>query len=277
MAPDLTQLGDGLNASLATPTLNNDPQATINPSFIMGFASPLVMDASSRDITGTNEDSRMRESKSLYSSKSSNSTSPALLDNIGPNDQFEVSQTQESHETYLLAHTINRPLHSSHTPDQLPTEAVLSTHINVRASLSRALSDCASKSSQAVTFPNKDAMALKNAESNDCLCPRESKRRKTALILVSRQEGAAKRKASRIQAEESRYLCPFPGCRSGFTRPNGVKKHTKSVHEGALYLCSSCDFVANRPDSVHRHERLVHSLHRAGCACAQCRAKDSAE
>lgn len=115
------------------------------------------------------------------------------------------------------------------------------------------------------------------ADSYDCSRPRKSKRQRATVLSGSRQPSTTYA-LLRARVEKPKHHCPFPKCLSTFTRLHGVSKHIHSIHEGTFYSCAhhvtGCNFVANRQDSVHRHERLVHDLHRMGCRCARCHIKD---
>lgn len=219
--------------------------------------NPLLIMQPTRSVTpATNEP--------LYSlNNGSNSTSRTMVDGGGrvdgldPNNiQFQTTGTPAHLHQYQTEEGPNQP-----TNKEVSSWGSQSGHASNR-----------SHPEVSLTEPLKHAM-----DSYDCSRPRKSKRRRTIVVSGSRQPNTAYT-LLRSRVEKPKHHCPFPKCLSTFTRLHGVSKHIHSIHEGTFYSCArhvtGCDFVANRQDSVHRHERLVHDLHRMGCRCTRCHKKD---
>lgn len=59
------------------------------------------------------------------------------------------------------------------------------------------------------------------------------------------------------------FKCEVVNCGSSFTRGSDLRRHARSVHEGALYACVLCPCVCGTASNLARHVRNCHG-HRGG-------------
>ena len=71
---------------------------------------------------------------------------------------------------------------------------------------------------------------------------------------------------SHKETRHNGLIFPCDQCDFVTTRQDKLKRHTRTKHEGLRYPCDECDFVSTRLDRLKRHKEATHQgiLHKCG-------------